>query len=240
MTGLINRMAQRARGTLPGVEPLVRSYQTAAALTGLFEEGVVTAAPSRSTQSQRDPSASTRSASSATRIADTRRAQTPLRIEDADVEGRSTPRNREGTLDAASQPNDLQDLLTEHSRETTAAPRPQPPTLEARSIRQESEEVSEPPANVAQPSDPAPRSLEASQQHKDSYRPKDRTAIAASRQAAEIAGPLETSAEHTEIHISIGSIEVRAPQVEAPRKAAPFKPRVTLDDFLRRRSGAGS
>jgi len=40
--------------------------------------------------------------------------------------------------------------------------------------------------------------------------------------------------EKTEIHISIGSIELRAPHVEPRPQAAPFRPRVTLDEFLRR------
>ncbi|MGA7314744.1 MAG: hypothetical protein WBX22_12315 [Silvibacterium sp.] len=46
--------------------------------------------------------------------------------------------------------------------------------------------------------------------------------------------------ERTEIHISIGSIELRAPRIEAGPKPAPFKPHVTLDEFLRGKPGAGS
>ena len=50
------------------------------------------------------------------------------------------------------------------------------------------------------------------------------------------ASMLEASAEQkTEIHISIGSIELRAPRTEARPQAAPFRPRVTLEDFLRRK-----
>lgn len=44
--------------------------------------------------------------------------------------------------------------------------------------------------------------------------------------------------ERTEIHISIGSIELRAPRTEAGPKPVPFKPRVTLDTFLRGKPGA--
>lgn len=43
--------------------------------------------------------------------------------------------------------------------------------------------------------------------------------------------------ERTEIHISIGSIELRAPRTEAGPKPAPFKPRVSLDEFLRGKPG---
>jgi hypothetical protein len=50
------------------------------------------------------------------------------------------------------------------------------------------------------------------------------------------ASTLEASAEpKTEIHISIGSIELRAPRTEARPQAAPFRPRVTLEEFLRRK-----
>lgn len=42
------------------------------------------------------------------------------------------------------------------------------------------------------------------------------------------------SDQKTEIHITIGSIELRAPRTEAKAPAAPFRPRVTLNDFLRR------
>ena len=50
--------------------------------------------------------------------------------------------------------------------------------------------------------------------------------------------PVIETGEHTEIYISIGSIELHAPRMEA--KAAPFRPRVTLDEFLKRKPGAGS
>jgi hypothetical protein len=58
--------------------------------------------------------------------------------------------------------------------------------------------------------------------------------IAARKDAS--ASMLEASAEpKTEIHISIGSIELRAPRTEARPQAAPFRPLVTLEDFLRRK-----
>jgi hypothetical protein len=48
------------------------------------------------------------------------------------------------------------------------------------------------------------------------------------------------SAEHTEIHITIGSVELRAPRVApASPKAPAFRPRVTLDEFLKRGAGSG-
>jgi hypothetical protein len=52
----------------------------------------------------------------------------------------------------------------------------------------------------------------------------------------EVASP--AAEERTEIHISIGSVELRAPRMEAKPRPAAFKPRVTLEEFLRRRDGA--
>lgn len=45
----------------------------------------------------------------------------------------------------------------------------------------------------------------------------------------------EPAEEKADIHISIGSIELRAPRAEPRPQPAPFRPRVTLDEFLRRR-----
>jgi hypothetical protein len=66
-------------------------------------------------------------------------------------------------------------------------------------------------------------------------RPSQRAAFA--KRTEPVAAPTE---QRTEIHISIGSIELRAPRVEAKPQAAPFRPRVTLDDFLRRKPEAGA
>jgi hypothetical protein len=59
----------------------------------------------------------------------------------------------------------------------------------------------------------------------------------ARRDAAERAGA--AAEQRTEIHISIGSIELRAPRAESRPAALPFRPRVTLDDFLSRKPEAG-
>jgi hypothetical protein len=40
--------------------------------------------------------------------------------------------------------------------------------------------------------------------------------------------------EKTEVHISIGNIELRAPRAEARPQRVPYRPRVTLQDFLHR------
>jgi hypothetical protein len=46
--------------------------------------------------------------------------------------------------------------------------------------------------------------------------------------------------QRTEIHISIGSIELRAPHVESRPQVVPFRPRVSLDDFLGRKPGGAA
>jgi hypothetical protein len=52
--------------------------------------------------------------------------------------------------------------------------------------------------------------------------------------------PPQRLEQKTEIYISIGSIELRAPRAETKPAAAPFRPRVTLEDFLRRKPEAGA
>ena len=57
---------------------------------------------------------------------------------------------------------------------------------------------------------------------------------------AQVGPPQPPAEQRTEINISIGSIELRAPRVEARPRQAPFRPQVTLDDFLRRKPEAGA
>jgi hypothetical protein len=50
----------------------------------------------------------------------------------------------------------------------------------------------------------------------------------------------EKAESTTEVHITIGHVELRAPRTETRPPAAPFRPRVTLDEFLRRDRSARS
>lgn len=52
--------------------------------------------------------------------------------------------------------------------------------------------------------------------------------------------PAEPIEQRTEIHISIGSIELRGARADNRPAAPPFRPRVTLEDFLRRKPDAGA
>jgi hypothetical protein len=97
----------------------------------------------------------------------------------------------------------------------------------ANSSRDRTEILSEVESNVPISPDRRRQAIEA--------RPAARTE--SQKRPEPAVAPIE---QRTEIHISIGSIELRAPSVEAKPRAAPFRPRVTLDDFLRRKPEAGA
>jgi hypothetical protein len=65
------------------------------------------------------------------------------------------------------------------------------------------------------------------------HRQPIRARAAGSEETADPAEP------RPEIHISIGTIELRVPRADATPPARPFRPRVTLEEFLRRKSEAG-
>ncbi len=82
--------------------------------------------------------------------------------------------------------------------------------------------------------DTRPRSAAGSRERRQPQ--EDRVVAPQSGRAATLEGSGDPRSEpRTEIHISIGSVELRAPRLEARRQPAPFRPRVTLDDFLGRR-----
>jgi len=91
------------------------------------------------------------------------------------------------------------------------------------------------------------KAQERSEELELAVRPGAKTATQQRQPEQRIAARNETKAslpdapaeQKTEIHISIGSIELRAPRVEARPQAAPFRPRLTLNDFLRRKPEAG-
>jgi hypothetical protein len=235
MTGLINRMVQRARGTLPGVEPLVRSRQTAAAALGSpIDENIVIAQTSRQASASIFSQVPSLVSRDRVEVADGRAGAT------ADFPAPATLKNRE----IEANPSSPRDQLTEPHKVDPDLPRPavashEPLALEVHAAKQDRDDVEEPPAMVSPRSATLPE-LEPPRQRTDQPELRKTPAIPPSKPPAEPLAPLETATEHTEIYITIGSIELRAPQTEAPRKTTLFKPRVTLDDYLRRRSGAGS
>jgi hypothetical protein len=73
--------------------------------------------------------------------------------------------------------------------------------------------------------------------------PADEHAAVSSRRARPLEAPAPIAAhpasggESVEIHISIGSVELRAPKAPAQLPAQPFRPRMSLEEFLRRERG---
>jgi hypothetical protein len=240
MTGLINRMVQRTRGTMPGAEPLVRLHQTAAGASGTDESFIAPAAPAISTDSNSLPFPNTLAPRPMQddRGLDARPGRTAIQSEP-----QTAPDDKAGFV-PAPRPDDLpqpRKLDIGFSRRVPAERSPDPLVLEAPAFKEDlSNETAEPPAITSHGDSPSPKREMSPRQRKDVVAPKSEPTIARSRQAASPVEPLESATEHTEIHITIGSIELRASRAEAQSKPAPFKPRVTLDDYLRRRPGAGS
>ncbi len=237
MTGLINRMVQRARGTLPRVEPLVRSHQTAASALGMrVEQNFASASPSSPLASEFKQSPSPTSSSQSTLPANDRVPLVAGTLQ-SHADDRLGPSEQGPVRDELPHPS-------EHGSPQSSPPHPSrdPIVLEVHAVKQAPHEAtSEQPAVASQADDSRstqdtsplrPREIAKAQQEPRLTRAQQMDSAAAS--------PLESATEHTEIHITIGSIELRAPRTETPRQAAPFKPRVTLDDYLRGRSGAKS
>jgi hypothetical protein len=127
-------------------------------------------------------------------------------------------------------------------RRATDSPRPPASvTTYERSASDERDGLARLPAEMGK------RSL--SRTEREGYsRPEDRAAPAVAKRIEPLAetsmGDLrglvaaaQSLEQKTEIHISIGRVELRAPRQDAKPSAAPFRPRLTLDDFLRRKPG---
>jgi hypothetical protein len=63
--------------------------------------------------------------------------------------------------------------------------------------------------------------------------------ISATRKGVDTTALARDEAEHTAIHITIGTVELRSPRVAPSAPKVPFRPRVTLDEFLKRGTGSG-
>jgi hypothetical protein len=242
MTGLMNRMVQRARGTLPAVEPLVRSEKAAVfTLSRPPAENIALAIPSPviASEATHPPleflpfPAQVRAGDDPLPEAILRRtpiqtsAQAPLRSEH-DSFDLQHPRN-------VTAQNGVNSNLPQRSE---ALPPLDLLIAESHAIKRDKTPVE--PTGDLERNELAPPALELNTRKGDGLAQQRTPSIAPSPKEAPPVVPLDSAIEHTEIHITIGSIELRAPQVEAQRKPAAFKPRVALDDYLRRSSGAGS
>lgn len=237
MNGVLDRMVQRSRGQLPAIEPLVRAQQTAAAaLPFVVEESAAPPSRGRNAAQARQERALRKESAGPVRD-DVRRdtAQTKdatrkdsRRFEVSPVKGVAETEETPAAKDA-----DRDDLNKSRLK----------PTVELLEAAEGSEErrqsliqmrVEKTPAKLAEAaSESVPKKVEVEKRVETQETPAIRN------ETADAASAVDDS-EHTEIHITIGSVELRAPRVApAPPKAPAFKPRVTLDEFLKREAGSG-
>jgi len=239
MSGVLNRMVQRSRGQLPAIEPLVRAQQTAAAAMPLAVE-------ERAAAASHGRNAGLAGGERASREESTGQMQNDAR--------RNVARARDAVRKDSRQPEALEVARVKRAleRDVTSAVKGADQDSwnkalperdeDLRDVVQESEEPYESSIEMRAEKVPA-KSEDATG---GSIRPKakleQRAAtrdISAVRNEADAAGSAMDAAEHTEIHITIGSVELRAPRVApAPPKAPTFRPRVTLDEFLKRGTGS--
>jgi hypothetical protein len=232
MSGVLERMAKRALGRLPTVQPLIRSvYATGpGSAAEPSNAGFLPAAIEVKTSAAPSPRPPVRvSEPAAPPRLRAEQARTPDHLEQrAEPVPSQTRRQtaqrtrREPPVAPASEPEAAQTAGDPESMRDITITAPGPPMRadEAASI------VEEPiPAAIDLPSAALVAQTTASVQRR-----RVQTAH------PESAAPAEPKPE---IHISIGSIELRAAPAEAkPPAPAPFRPRVSLHDFLSRKPEA--
>jgi hypothetical protein len=240
MSGVINRMVQRTRGTLPGIEPLLRSRQTAAAALGTpTEETFASAPPSHSLGPITRQSPSPLPSSREIRVNDGSHVVSDSR----ETVNEGQPHADNDTVLSRHEPASGEGL---HSNTRPPAQAPEPSQPGSPNVLEVQAVTSIPIEAIGEPAAPrlsnSQSALDRPDQRKTEIAPMKQESGSARPRLPEspAVSPLETATEHTEIHITIGSIELRTPRTEVPRAVAPFKPRVTLDDFLRGKSGASS
>jgi hypothetical protein len=238
MSRVLDRMVQRSRGQLPAIEPLVRSEQTAAAaLPVVVEESAAAASHGQS--------AAISGGNRASREQSAGQMQDKVR---RDVAQASVPAPKEsrrsevlevtGVKPAAVGDGTPVSKDADHDRWKIALPEH---VIESRDIAQGREESYESSIGSLPEKELAKREDTIDEIIRPRAELEQRAAmpdISATRKQADAAASANDEPEQTEIHITIGSVELRSPRV-APvaAKTAPFKPRVTLDEFLKRGSG---
>jgi hypothetical protein len=228
-------MVQRTRGELPAVEPLVAPQWTvlgaqAASSEGTFERE----APVRMDLQRREVTPFSKPEATAKIPALNQNAPAP-----PDVSGRNpsiepSPKASEPAHHAQIR-STPQNLSTPKSPAVAQAPQDSaPPELRVLEVRT----VNAPGAasDVQRKAADEPQRALPPMGRKPEHEVKPVPAIVQVHNEA--APGMDAAGEHTEIHITIGSVELHAPRTAA--KAPPFQPRVTLDQFLNRRSGAAS
>ncbi len=249
MSGVLDRMVQRLRGELPAVEPLVSPQRTAAAARpGLAEEIVEREAPASTLE---PPKGSSPALHPGWRAVEALEDHTQLHFtEHAAAE--ESPRSPESlpVRRGSKAPERRRKLIRDREMmeiEAVEAPIASPldreaaaPGAEAHKPDLAATEIrgTAPPKRSEIELETKPASLRLTEHTEPHGTEPVPPAPHAAAPGIPAAAPVIETGERTEIHITIGSIELRAPRTEA--KATPFRPSVTLDEFLKRRPGAES
>jgi hypothetical protein len=238
MSGVLDRMVQRSRGQLPAIEPLLRAQQTAAAaLPSAVEESAAAAPRGRNVALEGEKR--TLREESARPVQDNVKLDTARAGDAARNDARRSgalevaPVKRAAESDVTSAAKDADQDGWDRTRLERA--------VEPQDVAQESEEPHE--SSVEMRSEMVPTKSEETVDESIRTRVEQQAATrdtSTIRNEAGDAASADNAAEHTEIHITIGSVELRAPRVvPAPSLARAFRPRVTLDEFLKRGTGSG-
>jgi hypothetical protein len=240
MSEVLNRMVQRSRGQLPAIQPLVRAPQTAAAALLFMEEEIAgVAAPRRDTASagraralREEPAAPMRDNPRRDIAQTSERKQKVLRGSDAldvDRAGRTTERGGAHAEKRADEEG-LKSAQGGLPVEVDAAAQENTGTYErSRDVRAKK------PGAEAKSEEMAGEKIRAEAETGRSAEKQDALMGRNVMHEAAI-----DAAEHTEIHITIGSVELRVPRAApVPPKTPAFRPQVTLDEYLKRGSGSG-
>jgi hypothetical protein len=230
MSGVLERMAKRAFGRLPTVQPLIRSIYAAAPvnagepaapefLPGKVEAERAVAAPVPDPDRMSEPQPAARQRP---------RAVAP---EVDEVAGHLNKRAEPVTPQAVRQPP---------QKPRVEAPPPPPTPLAPQLEPAEASANPEPLDRIASTSPIAELTLAAGASPQPVHIGQTTTPPLQRRRSRAVRAESAASAEQkSEIHISIGSIELRAAPAEPkPAASAPFRPRVSLQDFLSRKTEA--
>jgi hypothetical protein len=227
-------MAKRALGALPTVQPLSSPHFAAPVSVAQQRESISPEQNSEAVRDDEESGASQRHKSlPQPERAETRHVQARSQSGSEANAGNRPSLNRE----PAREPEHGGEKIVQTNEYTIRSPRIEPGDAEV--------ETGAPLPAQLEKEAPAHRTLEISAGDKEEedrpitaalelHRPAARPLSARQRDAA---APVE---QRTEIQISIGSIELRAPRVEARPQSQPFRPRVTLNEFLSRKPEAGA
>lgn len=235
MSGVLDRMVQRTRGELPAVEPLVAPQWTAlAAHSASSEDAFEREAPFRMDLPRREVAPLSKPERTAKIPKLNQSAPAPAGVSDHNRSIEPSPPASEPAHHA--QIRSTAENLGE-VKPQVAAQAPQdsiPPELRVLEVRT----VNAPgtASDLQRKAADEPQRIPPPKRQKPEHEVKPAQAAVQARNEA--APGMEAAGEHTEIHITIGSIELHAPRAAA--KTPPFQPRVTLDQFLNRKSGAAS